>query len=185
MWELGYKQSWAPKNWCFWTVVLEKTLESPLDCKEIQPLHPKENQSWIFIGRTDTEAKTPKLWPPDTKNWLIWKDPDAGKVEGRRRRGWERMRRLDGITDLMDMSLSELRELVMDKEVHEFHEVTKSRARLSDWTGVETWIYLAKTTSTRPPRRRAQAQQKPNSVKANAVEAERKGNPVQWKWQEA
>ena len=79
MWELDYKESWAPKNGCFWTVVLEKTLESPLDCKEIQPVHPKGNQSWIFIGRTDDEAETPILWPPDVKNWLIWKDPDAGK----------------------------------------------------------------------------------------------------------
>ena len=79
MWELDYKESWVPKNWCFWTVVLEKTLESPLDCKEIQPVHPKRNQSWIFIGRTDVEAETPILWPPVTKNWLIWKDPDAGK----------------------------------------------------------------------------------------------------------
>ena len=79
MWELDYKESWVPKNWCFWTVVLEKTLESPLDCKEIQPVHPKGNQSWIFIGRTDVEAETPILWPPDAKNWLIWKDPDSGK----------------------------------------------------------------------------------------------------------
>ena len=79
MWELDYKESWVLKNWCFWTLVLEKTLESLLDCKEIQPVHPKENQSWIFIGRTDTEAKTPIFWPPDAKNWLIWKDPDAGK----------------------------------------------------------------------------------------------------------
>ena len=79
MWELDYKESWVLKNWCFWTVVLEKTLESPLDCKEIQPVHPKRNQSWIFIGRTDIEAETPILWPPDTKNWLIWKDPDSGK----------------------------------------------------------------------------------------------------------
>ena len=79
MWELDYKESWVPKNWCFWTVVLEKTLESPLDSKEIQPVHPKRNQSWIFIGRTDAEAKSPILWPPDGKNWLIWKDPDAGK----------------------------------------------------------------------------------------------------------
>ena len=78
MWELDYKESLAPKNWCFWTVVLEKT-ESPLDCKEIQPVHPKGNQSWIFIGRTDAEAETPLLWPPDVKNWLIGKDPDAGK----------------------------------------------------------------------------------------------------------
>ena len=79
MWELDYKENWAPINWCFWSVVLEKTLESPLDCKEIQPVHPKGNQSWIFIGRTDVEAETPILWPPDSKNWLIWKDPDAGK----------------------------------------------------------------------------------------------------------
>ena len=78
MWELNYKKCWVPKNWCFWTVVLEKTLESPLDCKEIQPVHPKD-QSWVFIGRTDAEAETPILWPPDVKIWLIWKDPDAGK----------------------------------------------------------------------------------------------------------
>ena len=79
MWELDYKDSWAPKNWRFWTVVLEKTLESPLDSKEIQPVHPKGRQSWIFIGRTDVEAVTPILWPPDVKNWLIGKDPVAGK----------------------------------------------------------------------------------------------------------
>ena len=79
MWELDHKEGWAPKNWCFWTVVLEKTLESPLDYKEIQPVHPKVNQSWIFIGRTDVEAETPILWQPDAKSWLIWKDPDAGK----------------------------------------------------------------------------------------------------------
>ena len=79
MWELDYKESWVTKNWCFWTVVLEKTLESPLDCKEIQPVHPKEDQSWIFIERTDVEAEIPILWPPDGKNWLVWKDPDAGK----------------------------------------------------------------------------------------------------------
>ena len=79
MWELDCEESWAPKNWCFWTVVLEKSLESPLDCKEIQPVHPKGDQSWIFFGRTDVEAKTPMLWPPDAKNWLTGKDPDAGK----------------------------------------------------------------------------------------------------------
>ena len=79
MWELDYKESWAPKNWCFWTVGLEKTLESLLDCKEIQPVHPKGDQSWIFIGRTDTEAETPILWPPDVKHWLICKHPDVGK----------------------------------------------------------------------------------------------------------
>ena len=79
MWELDYKESWASKNWCFWTVVLEKILESPLDCKEIKPVNPKGNQSWMFIGRTDAKAETLILWPPDVKNWLIWKDPDAGK----------------------------------------------------------------------------------------------------------
>ena len=79
MWELDYKESWAPKNWCFWTVVLEKTLESPLDCKEIQPVHSKGNQPWVFIGRTDGEAEAPILWPPNAKSWLIGKDPDAGK----------------------------------------------------------------------------------------------------------
>ena len=79
MWELDYKESWVPKNWCFWTVLLEKTLESPLDCKKVQPVHPKGDQSWIFIGRTDAEAEVPVLWPPDAKNWLISKDPDSGK----------------------------------------------------------------------------------------------------------
>ena len=79
MWELDYKESWAQKNWCFWTVVLEKTFESPLDCKEIQPVHRKGDQSWVLVGRTDVEAETLILWPPDAKSWLIWKDPDAGK----------------------------------------------------------------------------------------------------------
>ena len=79
MWELDYKEIWVPKNWCFWTVVLGKTLESPLDCKEIKPVHPKGNQSWILIGKTDAKAEVPILWSPDLKNWLIWKDPDAGK----------------------------------------------------------------------------------------------------------
>ena len=87
MWESDYKESWAQKNWCFWTVVLEKTLESPLDCKEIKPVHPKEDQFWMFIGRTDAEAETPILWPPDVKSWLIWKDPDAGKDWGQEEKG--------------------------------------------------------------------------------------------------
>ena len=86
MWELDHKESWASKNWFFWTVVLEKTLESPLDCKEIHPVYPKGNQSWIVIGRTDAEAETPILWPPDVKNWLIWKHPDGGK-DWRREKG--------------------------------------------------------------------------------------------------
>ena len=87
MWKLDYKESWAPKNWCFWTVVLEKALESPLDCKEIEPVHPNGNQSWIFTGRTDAEAETPILWPPDGKNWLIEKDPDAGQDWGQEEKG--------------------------------------------------------------------------------------------------
>ena len=87
MWELDCEEGWAPKNWCFWTVVLEKTLESPLDCKEIQPVHPKGNQSWIFIGRTDAEAETLIVWPPDAKSWLIWKDLDAGKDWGQEEKG--------------------------------------------------------------------------------------------------
>ena len=91
MWELDHKEGWMPKNQCFWTVVLEKTLESPLDCKEIQPAHPKGDQSWVFIGRTDAEAETPILWPPDVKNWLLGKDPDAGKdwgQEDKEMTGW-------------------------------------------------------------------------------------------------
>ena len=87
MWELDSKESWAPKNRWYWTVVLEKTLESPLDCKEMQPVHPKGDQSWVFIGRTDVEAETPVLWPPDVKSWLIWKDPDAGKDWGQEEKG--------------------------------------------------------------------------------------------------
>ena len=84
---VGYKESWAPKNWCFWTVVLDKPLESPLDCKEIQPVHPKGDQSWVFIGGTDFEAETLILWPPDVKSWLIWKDPNAGRVWGQEEKG--------------------------------------------------------------------------------------------------
>ena len=87
MWELDYKENWAPKNWCFWTVVLEKTLESPLDCEEIQPVHSKGNQSWIFIGRTDAEAETPIIWPPDVKSCLIGKEPDAGKDWSQEKKG--------------------------------------------------------------------------------------------------
>ena len=143
LWELDYEESWVPKNWCFWTVVLEKTLESPLDCKEIKPINPKGNQPWILIGRTDAEAETPILWPPDAKSpaqLCCW------KIEGRRVRGLQRMRWLDVITDLMDMNLSKLREIVEDRGAWyaAVHGVTKNWTWLSSWkttTAVDTFTF--------------------------------------------
>ena len=139
MWELDHKKGWALKNWWFWTVVLEKALEGPLDYKEIQPVHPKGNKSWIFIGRTDAEAEAPILWPPDAKSQLTGKVMAflmLGKTEGKKRRGQQRMRWLDSITDSMDMNLNKLWEIVKGREDWhaEVHEVAKSRRWLRDWT---------------------------------------------------
>ena len=138
MWELDYKESWAPKNWCFWTVVLEKTLESPLDCKEIQSVYPKADQSWVFIGRTDVETETPILWPPDVKNWLIWKDPDAGK-DWRHEEKEKTEDEMDGITDLTDMSLSNLQELVNTGKPSELQSMESKRVG-HNWATELDWI---------------------------------------------
>ena len=147
MWELDYEESWALKNWCIWTVVLEKTLESSLSCKEIKPVHPKGNQFWIFIGKTDAEDEAPILWPPDETNWLIGKDPDAGKDWGHEEKGMTEDKMVGWHHWLIGVSLSKLWELVRDREAwcDAVHGVTNSHTWLSDWAELnwtENIVYL-------------------------------------------
>ena len=136
IWELNYKESCVLKNWYFWTVVMEETLESPLDCKEIQPVHSKGNQSWTFIGRTDAEAETPILWPPDAKNWFIRKDPDAGKDWRREEKGTTEDEVIGWYHWLDGHELEQALGVVMDRESWRaaVHGVAKSQTWLSSWT---------------------------------------------------
>ena len=140
MWELDYKESWVLNNWCFWTVVLEKTLESPLDCKEIKPVSPKGNQSWIFIGRTDAEAEAPILWPPDEKNWLTGKDPDAGKDWRQEEKGITEDEMAGWRHRLGGFEFEQTPEVMIDREAWyaAVHGVARSQTWLRDWTWTET-----------------------------------------------
>ena len=135
MWELDHNKGWAPKNWCLQIVVLEKTLESPLDCKEIKLVNPKGNQPWIFTGRTVAKAEGPTFWPRDTKSWLVGKDLDAGKDWNKGRRGWQRKKWLDSIIDSMDMNLSKLLEIGKDRRAWcaTVHGLQESWTWLHDW----------------------------------------------------
>ena len=141
MWELDYKESWALKNWCFWTVLSEKTLESPLDCKEIQPVHPKGDQSWVFIGRANVDVEIPILWPPDAKSWLIWKDPDAGKdwvQEQKGKTGWDGW--MTSLTQLTWVWVNSGSWWWTGRPRKLWHGFSKSQTQLNDWTElIITW----------------------------------------------
>ena len=148
MWELDHKESWALNNWCFQTVVLEKNLQSHLDSKEIKPVNPKGNQPWIFIGRTDAEAETPVLWPPDAKSWLNGKGPDAGKDWRQKEKGQQRMRGLD--INSVDINLSKLWKILKNREAWNatVHGVARSQILLGDWITIVDSLYCIAETNT-------------------------------------